>query len=156
MNLTDPISKYCTYGEAIHSDTAERLGIENIPNDDQIAAMKIVAVNVFDKIREQFGPLHVNSFFRSPALNNSTPGASKTSQHQKGEAIDQSIQGKNAEIFHWVKDNLEFDQMIWEFGTKQEPAWVHCSYVSYRPNRKEVLRAFVDQENNIRYIPFDL
>jgi len=156
MNLTDKISQYCTYGEAIRSETANRLGIENIPNEEQLEAMKQVATNVFDKIREQFGPLHVNSFFRSPTLNNSTPGASKTSQHQKGEAIDMSIIGRNAEIFRWVKGNLDFDKLIYEFGTKEEPAWVHCSYVSYRPNRKEVFRAFVDQEGNIRYIPFDL
>jgi len=150
------LSKYCSYEEAIRSDTASRLGIPNIPNEEQLEAMRQVATNIFDKVREQFGPLHVNSFFRSPALNNSTPGASKTSQHQKGEAIDQSIPGKNKEIFYWIIANLYFDQIIWEFGTTQEPAWVHCSYVGYRANRGEMLRAFVDQDNNIRYIPFDL
>jgi hypothetical protein len=160
MNLTDHISKYCTYGEAIRSDTAARMGIPNIPNEEQLAAMLYVAIEIFDKIREHFNvPLTASSFFRSPNLNSSTPGASKTSQHMKGEAIDHFIVGRNADIFKWVKENvkeLDFDQMIWEFGTIEEPAWVHVSKVSYRKNRNEILRAFHDQEGNIRYIPFDL
>lgn len=156
MDQSNQISKYCTYGEAIRSETAQRLGIDNTPNDEQLAAMKDVALNCFDKIRERFGSLHVNSFFRSPALNNSTPGASKTSQHQKGEAIDMSIPAKNSAIFYWVMANFDFDQLIWEFGSTSEPAWVHCSHVSYRANRGEILRAFVNQSGNIQYIPFDL
>lgn len=160
MNLTDLISKHCSYGEAIRSDTAARLGIPNIPNDEQLAAMKYVAVEIFDKIRDHFNvPLTASSFFRSPSLNNSTPGASKTSQHMKGEAIDHFLLGRNADIFKWVKENtiqLDFDQMIWEYGTKEEPAWVHISKVSYRPNRHEILRAYHDAEGNIRYVPFDL
>lgn len=160
MNLTDRISTYCTYGEAIHSDTAARLGIQNIPDEQQLACMKYVATEIFDKIRDRFQvPLIASSFFRSPTLNNSTPGASKSSQHMKGEAIDHLLIGRNNQVFRWVKDNvneLDFDQMIWEYGTKEEPAWVHVSKVSYRPNRREVLRAFHDNDGNIRYIPFDL
>lgn len=160
MNPTDKISKYCSYGEAIHSDTAARLGILNIPNEEQLAAMKYVALEGFDKIREHFNvPLHINSFLRVPALNNSTVGASRTSQHMKGEAIDCSLLGRNMEVFKWVYENrikLDFDQIIFEFGTKDDPAWVHVSKVSYRPNRHEVLRAYHDQEGNARYIPFDL
>lgn len=160
MNLTDLISKHCTFGEAIRSDTAARLNIPNIPNDEQLAAMKYVATEIFDKIREHFNvPLTASSFFRSPALNNSTPGASKTSQHMKGEAIDHFLAGRNMEIFKWVKENihdLDADQVIYEYGTKEEPAWVHVSKVSYRPNRHEILRAYHDTDGNIRYIPFDL
>ncbi len=158
MLLTDKISKYCTYGEAIHSDTASRLNIPNIPNDVQLGAMKYVATEILDKVREEFGPIHVNSFFRSQELNNATPGASKTSQHMKGEAIDHLILGKNAEIFKWVKENtklLDFDQMIWEYGTTEEPAWVHISKVSYRPNRQMILRYEV-VNGQIVGIPFDL
>lgn len=160
MNLSDHISKYCTYGEAIRSDTAARLGIPNIPTDEQLEAMKYVATEIFDKIREHFGvPLTASSFFRSYSLNNSTPGASKTSQHMKGEAIDCFLSGRNMEVFKWVYDNrvlLDVDQLIFEYGTKEEPAWVHVSKVSYRKNRNEILRAYHDQEGNIRYIPFDL
>lgn len=155
MNLTDQISKYCTYGEAIRSDTAARLGIANTPNDEQIAAMRYVATEVFDAVREHFGvPLFVSSFFRSPELNVATLGASRTSQHQRGEAIDMVIIGRCAEIFNWIKNNLEFDQLIWEFGSDVEPAWVHCSKVNYRQNKKEVLKAYHDSEGNIKYSLF--
>src|SRR5690349_15441144 len=106
MNLTDHISKYCTYGEAIRSDTASRLNIPNIPNEEQLAAMKYVATEIFDKIREHFNvPLTASSFFRSPSLNNSTPGSSKTSQHMRGEAIDCFLSGRNMEVFKWVYEN---------------------------------------------------
>ena len=163
MNLTDPISKYVTYGEAIRSDNAARLGIPNIPDEAQLAAMKYVANEVFDKIRDHFGvPLHVNSFLRVPALNNSTPGASKTSSHMKGEAIDLSLLGRNMEVFKWVYENrlvLDLDQLIYEFydvNNPEQPAWIHVSKVSYRKNRNEIIRAFHDNDGNIRYIPFDL
>ncbi len=160
MNLTDNISKYCTYGEAIRSDTASRLGIPNTPNEEQLAAMIYVATEIFDKIREHFNtPLTASSFFRSPNLNSSTLGASKTSQHMKGEAIDCFLSGRNMEVFKWVYENkelLDYDQCIFEFGTKEEPAWVHVSKVSYKKNRNETLRAYHDSEGNARYIPFDL
>ncbi len=159
MLLTDKISKYCSYGEAIHSDTASRLGIPNIPNEEQLQHMKYVATEILDKIRDKFGPIHVNSFFRSEELNKQTPGASKTSQHMKGEAIDHLIIGRNMEIFKWVysnKDVLDYDQCIFEYGTKEEPAWVHVSKVNYRINRKQTLRYYLNDQKEIVGIPFDL
>jgi|SRR6185295_8989538 len=163
MNSNDPISKHVTYGEAIRSETAARLNIPNIPDEAQLSAMKYVAEKMFEPIRYFFDtPIHINSFFRSPALNNSTPGASKTSSHMKGEAIDMSLNGRNSEIFKYVYERgaiLDFDQLIWEFQGEEnpnEPAWVHVSKVSYRKNRNEILRAYHDQDGNIRYIPFDL
>lgn len=160
MNLTDHISKYVTYGEAIHSDTAARLNIANIPDETQMSAMRHVANEIFDKVREHVGvPVTVSSFFRSPLLNNRIPGASKTSQHMRGEAIDHFLAGRNMEIFKWVKENidvLDADQLIWEYGTTIEPAWVHISKVSYRPNRRQILRYYTDSHENIIGIPFDL
>lgn len=134
------ISKYITLAEATTSQTAVRKNIPNIPNEKELENMKHVAVNVFDKVREHFGkPIRVSSFFRCLRLNNAV-GGSKTSQHIKGMAIDmQGTNGlTNAEIFHYIKDNLEFDQLIWEYGTEQEPAWVHVS-LSRGENRKQVL-----------------
>jgi zinc D-Ala-D-Ala carboxypeptidase len=156
MNLTDPISKWVSYGEAIRSETASRLGIPNIPTVEQLVAMEFVSNEIYDPLREHFGPIHINSFLRVPALNNSTPGSSKTSSHMKGEAIDMSLMGRNAELFKYVlSSGLQFDQVIWEFGDKTEPAWVHVSK-SMNKNRGEVLRAYHDQEGNPRYVPFDL
>jgi zinc D-Ala-D-Ala carboxypeptidase len=160
LTATDHISKYVTYGEAIHSDTAERLGILNVPDANQLANMQYVASRVFDKVRDHFGvPIIVSSFFRSPALNAAVPGSSKTSQHMNGEAIDHLLPGRNAEIFKWAKANidlLDFDQMIWEYGTSSEPAWVHISKVSYRPNRHQILRYYTNAQGQIVGIPFDL
>lgn len=135
------ISKYITYLEAITSQTATRKGIVNIPGDKELINMQLVGIRVFDVIREHFNiPLRVSSFYRSLLLNNSVGGA-KTSQHIKGQAID--IQGtgevSNKMIFDYVKDNLDFDQLIWEFGTDKNPAWVHVSYVSKDKNRKQIL-----------------
>lgn len=140
------ISKNITYLEATQSDTAIRYGIKNIPDGKQLEAMRLVANEVFEKIRVALGkPLRVSSFFRGKELNDQVKGSS-TSQHCKGEAIDiQAIASTgltNAQIFEFVKNNITFDQMIWEFGTKEQPAWVHVSY-SKTKNRKEILRASV-------------
>jgi len=162
MNSTDLISKWVSYGEAIRSETASRLDIPNTPDEQQLSAMKYAALQIYDPLRDHFGPIHINSFFRSPALNNSTPGSSKTSSHMKGEAIDMSLLGRNMELFKYILDNkaeFDFDQLIYEFQDSHDPnqpAWVHVSKVSYRKNRNEVIRAYHDTDGNIRYIPFDL
>ncbi len=137
------ISKHISYKEATHSDTATRRGIKNDPNDEQLAAMKALAKNVFEPLRVHFNePIHINSFFRSVALNK-TIGGSRTSQHCTGEAID--IKGTNGisnkQLFDYIKENLAFDQLIWEFGTDKNPDWVHVSYTAIKPNRKNILKA---------------
>lgn len=138
------ISEYITYTEATKSDTAIKNGIKNNPNAIQLTAMKAVGKNVFDKVRIFVGnAVHISSFFRSVALNKKI-GGSATSQHCLGEAIDIDCDrygGKtNKEIFDYIKDNLDFDQLIWEFGTKDNPDWVHVSYSTVK-NRKNILRA---------------
>ena len=127
------ISKHITYLEATHSDTAKTKGINNIPNEVQLAAMRLVAEKCFEPLREWYGkPIRINSFFRSVELNKAVKG-SKTSDHVKGMAIDLDA-GSNAEnlkLFNWLKDNVEFTQLISEYGDKSGPEWVH---ISYNPN----------------------
>jgi uncharacterized protein YcbK (DUF882 family) len=135
------ISQYISYTEATISQTAVRNKIDNTPNKEELDAMKHVASQVFDKVREHFGkPLKVSSFFRCSKLNKAV-GGSSTSQHMKGEAIDiQGLSGiKNSEIFDYIKNNLEYDQLIWEFGNSKEPAWVHVSLKLKGKNRKQIL-----------------
>lgn len=137
------ISKHITYKESIRSATAIRNGIKNDPNDEQIKAMKELAKKVFEPLRTHFNqPIRINSFFRSVALNKRI-GGSGTSQHCKGEAIDMDATNSvtNKQLFDYINDNLEFDQLIWEFGTAKEPDWVHVSYVSKKENRNRVLKA---------------
>ncbi len=138
------VSKNISYKEATRSDTAKRLGIDNTPNAEQFSNMVHVAENVFQPVREHFDtPIYVSSFFRSEALNKAI-GGSSSSTHMKGEAmdLDADVYGKvtNAEIFHYIKDNLEFDQLIWEFGTDKNPDWVHVS-LSKNNNRNQILVA---------------
>lgn len=136
------ISTNITFKEATRSSTAIRKGINNEPNGDELEAMKLVAEKIFQPLREEFGAIRVNSFFRCSALNVAV-GGSKSSQHCKGEAIDvDALNGvTNKELFYYIKNNLEFDQLIWEYGTDEEPDWIHFSFTNKRENRRQVLKA---------------
>ena len=132
------ISKHISYKEAVGSNYAKQKGISNKPNEEQVENMKLLAEKVFEPLREWVdAPIKVNSMFRSLELNTALKG-SKTSSHMKGEAMDiTSMGGKsNLEMFHYIKDNLDFDQLIWEFG--KEPKWLHVSF-NKDNNRKQVL-----------------
>ena len=139
------ISEHISYKEGTNSITAIRRGIDNTPNDEQLNNMELVASEVFEPLRTYVGgPIKINSFFRCPELNTTIGGSSK-SQHCKGQAIDiDDTYGRmtNAEMYHWIKDHLEFDQMIWEFGDDDNPDWVHVSYVSAEDNRNRCLKAY--------------
>lgn len=137
------ISDNISWAEATHSNTAKEKEIENIPNDGQIVAMKKIAKEVFQPLRVWANePIRVNSFYRSPLLCEAIKSKT-TSQHTKGQAIDIDALGEktNADLFNYIKDNLEFDQLIWEFGTDENPDWIHVSYVGVNGNRKKVLKA---------------
>ena len=138
------ISKHISYKEGVYSITATRRGIDNTPNNEQLKNMELVAEKVFEPLREWVGgPIKINSFFRSPDLNKAIGGSGK-SQHCHGQAMDiDDTFGvvANSEMYHWIKDNLDFDQMIWEFGNDDNPDWVHVSYVSEENNRNRCLKA---------------
>ena len=122
----ESISKHISYKEATHSNTAIRFGIENIPNKEQLENMQLVAKACFEPVREWYGkPIRINSFFRCDILNKKVKG-SKTSQHVQGKAIDidaGSVE-ENKKIHDWIKANVRFDQLIWEYGG----AWIHVSF----------------------------
>lgn len=138
------ISKHITYKEAVRSNTALRLNINNIPNDYEISNMVGIANHVFEPLREYVGgPIKINSMFRSEALNRAIGGSSR-SQHCQGRAIDLDDtfgHKTNAEMFNYIKDNLNFDQLIWEFGDDTNPDWIHVSFVSNDENRGRCLKA---------------
>ena len=139
------ISKHISYREGIKSNTATRLDITNEPNEEQLKNMKLLAEKVFEPLRKEVGgPIKVNSFFRCPELNKAIGGSSK-SQHCHGQAIDiDDTFGKmsNARMYYFIKEELDFDQMIWEFGDDKNPDWVHVSYVSPENNRRRCLKAY--------------
>lgn len=138
------LSKHLDLSEVIRSDSAKRLGLSNMPTDEHIENFKVLAEKVFEPIREFFGsPIRISSGYRSKELNDKTKGASKTSDHCFGRAIDIDMDGTsitNKQVFDFIKNNLKFKQLIYEFGTDENPSWVH---VSYDPNnlKNEVLKA---------------
>ena len=148
------ISKHISYKEGTNSVTAIRRGIDNTPNDEQLDNMVLLAEKVFEPLRAWVGgPIKINSFFRRPQLNKAIGGSTK-SQHCHGQAIDiDDTYGKvaNSEMYNYIKKNLDFDQMIWEFGDDDTPAWVHISYVSEDENRRRCLKAFKDKNNKTVY-----
>ena len=148
------ISKHISYKEAIKSNTALRLNIDNTPDQVSLTNMTGVAHNIFEPLRLWVGgPIKINSFYRSPKLNKAI-GGSKRSQHCEGRAIDidDTFSYKtNAEMFHYIKDNLNFDQMIWEFGDDNNPAWVHVSFDSLEGNRGRLLKA-IKENGKSKYI----
>lgn len=133
------ISKHISYNEAVFSATAIRNKIDNTPDSDTIDRMKLVAEKCFEPLRIWYKKaIKVNSFFRSWTLN-TLVGGSKTSQHPLGEAIDISAgtRAENKKLFDWCKANLEFDQLIWEYGNSVGPDWIHISYRK-NGNRKQI------------------
>ena len=139
------ISKHVSYKEGVYSITALRLGLNNDPSDVHLQNMKLLSEKIFEPLRTYVGgPIKINSFYRGPELNKAIGGSSK-SQHCHGQAMDiDDTYGvmSNATMYNWIKDNLDFDQMIWEFGDDNNPAWVHVSYVDPGLNRNRCLKAY--------------
>ena len=143
--LPEKLSANFSLAEFTNSDTAKRRGINNNPTLEHCEAAMELAENIFQPIREHFGvPIFVSSGYRSAALNKAI-GGSATSQHSKGEAIDIDMDNRkgpeNEDVFHYIRKNLPFDQLIWEFGTDERPDWVHVSYKKGGPQRGQILRA---------------
>ena len=141
------LSEHLDLAEVTRSETAKRKGISNEPTPEHLENFKKLAQNIFEPIRKHFGvPIHISSGYRSKALNNAI-GGSLTSQHCSGEAIDIDMDGSsngvtNKMVFEFIKANLNFDQLIWEFGTKDAPDWVHVSFETTGKQRKQILRAY--------------
>jgi hypothetical protein len=139
------ISPNLNLAELTRSETGKRHGIDNTPTAEHLENFKILAERVFEPIRAHFGvPIFISSGYRSKALNDFIKGSS-SSQHCKGQAIDIDMDGGNGEVtnrmvFDFIKNKLDFDQLIWEFGTDFNPDWVHVSFMK-SGNRKQKLKA---------------
>ena len=149
------LSKNLSLAECIKSQTAKRLGINNEPDEWTTENLRQIAINVFQPLRDHFGvPIYVSSGYRGPELNRAIGGA-KRSQHMEGRALDLDgdVYGSpsNAEIFDYIRKNLEFDQIVWEFGDEDNPDWVHVSYVYGGNNRGRCLKACRDDKGKTYY-----
>ena len=149
MNL----SRNFSLQELIKSDTAVRKGIDNNPNADQIEKLKLLCENILQPVRDHFGRVKVTSGYRSVELCMAI-GSSANSQHAKAEAADFECLGvDNAELSDWIKNNLDYDQLILEYYTPGEPnsGWIHCSYIP-EGRRASFLHAF-RQDGKTKYKP---
>lgn len=140
--------------ELIRSARAEALGIDNTPTAQHEANLRALAWTILWPLREALGgPIRITSGYRSAALNRKIQGSSATSQHMLGQAADIVSGGgfTNAAMFHYLRQSLPYDQLIWEYGTKKEPAWVH---VSYRPNPRGIVMVTTGTPEKPSYGPW--
>jgi hypothetical protein len=137
---SEHLSPHFTLGELTKSVQALRLGIDNTPDEQALKNLCAICLNILEPVREHFGiPFTPSSGYRSPAVNEAI-GSKPTSQHRLGQAADFEVPGiPNLKLAEWIRDNLEFDQLILEFHTSGDPnsGWVHCSYRSDGQNRKQ-------------------
>ena len=148
MNLTENFKLH----EMTDSLTAKKRGIDNTPYDEKVINnLKALCENVLEPLRAIIKkPIIISSGYRSGQLNSYIGGAI-SSQHVLGQAADISMDMNNAEVFKAIAENIEFDQLIWEFGSNENPEWVHVSFSSTR-NRKQMLQA-VRQHGKTVYVP---
>ena len=137
------LSKNLSLSEVTYSQTAIRRDIDNSPTEAHIENLKYVAEKVFQPIREHFGvPIYISSGYRSKDLNEAI-GGSPRSFHSHGMALDLDQDGRNkgvsnADVFYYIKNNLSFTELIWEFGDETNPNWVHVAIAPGRENEKNI------------------
>jgi zinc D-Ala-D-Ala carboxypeptidase len=148
--------KYKLRSELVKSQTAERKGIPNNPSPSHIDNLKALCVNVLQPIRSHFdSPVLISSGYRSAELCIAI-GSKPTSQHSEGKAADIEVVGvDNKELAEWIRDNLEFDQLILEFYRDGEPdsGWIHVSWNSDN-NRSQTLKALRNEDGKVEYKPW--
>ena len=146
--------------EVIKSNTAVRRGIDNNPTELHISNLTYIAEKIFQPIREHFGSaIHVSSGYRSKGLNEAI-GGSKISFHSHGMALDLDMDGRsnkitNADIFNYIKENLPYSELIWEFGTDENPNWVHVAIAKGREDEKVTKIAYKHNYSKTQYKAWD-
>jgi hypothetical protein len=145
------LSQHVSVAEFEHSNTAVARRLDNRMNSEQKENAVALCKTIFEPLRAlRNKPINITSGFRGVALNKAIGGAS-SSQHCKGQAMDIKI---DKEQFNFIKDNLNFDQLIWEFGTDEHPQWVHVSYDKNKAKQRgQVLRA-IKVNGKTKYIPY--
>jgi zinc D-Ala-D-Ala carboxypeptidase len=139
------LSTHFSLAELIRSDTAKRKRIKNFPSPIQTENLILLCNKILEPIREHFKvPIFISSGFRSKELNKAVKGKAN-SQHVTGEAVDIDMDGSsggvtNAMVFNFIKDNLKYDQLLWEYGTSENPDWVHVSFSASGKQRNQTLR----------------
>lgn len=150
------LSKNLSLAEVVRSESAKRNGIDNMPTEEHIPNFKLLAEKIFEPIRKHFGaPIHISSGYRSEKLNRLVPGTSLTSDHCFGRAIDIDMDGtkiSNNDVFHYIKNNLKFKQLIAEFPINGNLSWVHVSYDEN--NLKNQILIATKKNGETVYLPY--
>ena len=150
------LSENLDLSEVTRSESAKRSGIDNMPTEKHLESLKILATNIFQPIREHFNvPIHISSGYRSEKLNRLVPGTSLTSDHCFGRAIDIDMDGtkiSNNDVFHYIKNNLKFKQLIAEFPINGNLSWVHVSYDEN--NLKNQILIATKKNGETVYLPY--
>ncbi len=150
------LSQHLDLSEVTRSESAKRNGISNMPTEEHIANFKLLAEKIFEPIREHFKvPIHISSGYRSEKLNRLVPGTSLTSDHCFGRAIDIDMDGtkiSNNDVFHYIKNNLKFKQLIAEFPINGNLSWVHVSYDEN--NLKNQILIATKKNGETVYLPY--
>ena len=129
---------------------ATKTGLNNQLTSEALANIEFLVKNLLQPLRDAYGkPIKITSGYRSTEVNKAV-GGSKTSQHTKGEAVD-IVAEDNKALFDLIKNNFDFDQLIWEYGTDKQPAWVHVS-IKKTGNRKQVMRAITNELGKTLYV----
>ena len=151
------LTKNFSLKELTYSSTAKRMGLRNDPTEEHISALTALCVKVLQPVREAHGIVTINSGLRVPELNTAITGnPNSKSQHKVGEAADFECIGgiSNIGLAMWIKENLEFDQLILEFYNPKEgpnSGWVHCSYKRLGANRGDVKSALEGSGGKVKY-----
>jgi len=127
------------------------MGIDNTPNTEQLVNLAVLVQKILQPCRDKFGTISINSGLRVQALNKAIGSQSSKSQHTKGEAADfEAYSVSNRETARWIKDNLDFDQLILEYpGSDPRDGWVHCSYKKDGSNRNQILTAVKEGKKTV-------
>ena len=132
--------------EFTKSSTATVRHIDNTPNEEQIANLRYLCEQILEPLRQHFNtPVLISSGYRCPELNKAV-GGSKTSNHMFGYAADLHIPdiATGREWFTWIKDNCQFDELIWEHSTPtSNDYWIHVAIHRNGPNRQKVVHTLV-------------
>ena len=151
------LSKNFSLAELTKSQTAERMGLDNNPNEDETENLRLLCERVLQPVRDHFDDVvTISSGYRNEILSQKI-GSSSKSQHCKGMAADFELFGvDNNKVSDWIKENLMFDQLLLEYYEPGQPnsGWIHVSYNrDVNLNRKEYLMAVKNSSGKTEYKP---
>ena len=132
------LTPHFSYNEMTRSEWAQQHHVDNTPDALQLAALENLCRTLLEPLRREFGPIAVNSAFRSPAVNEGVHGVGN-SKHLSGEAVDIRLPDLDTgrAYFRFIRQHIDFDQLLFEYN-RRGAMWIHCSVcLDPRENRHQ-------------------